>query len=106
MLKPWAKNSASPATRFGSMASAYSLRWAGSGHQHHDQVGLLARLVGREHPQALGLRLGPAAAALRQTDTYVDPGVAQRQGVGVTLAAEAQDGDVAPWISDRSASES
>ena len=62
--------------------------------QHHDQVGLLAGLVRGEHPQALRLGLGPAAAALGQADAYVDPGVAQRQGVGVTLAAEAQDGDV------------
>src|SRR5205823_4381213 len=40
--------------------------------QHHDQVCLFASLVRAEHPKALRLGLGPALAALRQPDAYVD----------------------------------
>ena len=65
------------------------------GREDHDQVGLLAGLGGREHAQALGLRLRPALGTLGQADTYVDPAVAQGQRVGVTLAAVAQDRHVA-----------
>ena len=76
------------------------------GREDHDQVGLLDRLGRRQHAQALGLGLGPALRALGQADADVDAGVAQGQRVGVALAAVAEDGDVRPWIRDRSASSS
>ena len=63
--------------------------------QHHDHVGLGGRLGRREHPQALLLGLGPALRALRQTDHHVDARVAQRQRVGVALAAVPDHGDLA-----------
>src|SRR3712207_6906390 len=50
--------------------------------------------------QALGLCLGPALGALGEADADVHAGVAQRQRVGVALAAVAQDGDGAP-LDDR-----
>ncbi len=55
--------------------------------QDHDQVGLFGRLARGEHPQALGLGLLAALGALEQADADVDAGVAQAQGVRVTLAA-------------------
>jgi hypothetical protein len=69
-------------------------------NEDHDQVGLGGRLGRRHDPQALGLGLGAARAALGQADADVDPRVAQRQGVRVPLAAVAQDGDGAP-LDDR-----
>jgi hypothetical protein len=44
--------------------------------------------------------------ALGQPDADVDAGVVQRQRVGVALAAEADDGDLAALMSSRSASSS
>ena len=64
------------------------------GGEDHDDVGLLHRLGGGEHAQALGLGLGPALRALGQADADVDARVAQGQRVGVALAAVAEDRDV------------
>ena len=64
------------------------------GREDDDDVGLLARLGGREHAQALGLGLGPALGALGQADAHVDAGVAQGQRVRVALAAVAEHGHV------------
>jgi len=64
--------------------------------QDHDEVGLLDGLGHRDDPEALSLGLGPGAAALCQSDPHVDAGVAQVQRVGVTLAAVADHGDLAP----------
>ena len=43
-------------------------------------------------PQPLGLRLRPALAPLVQADDDVDAGVAQVEGMGMPLAAVADDG--------------
>ena len=64
------------------------------GREDHDHVGLLDRLGRRQHAQALGLGLGARLRALEQTDSDVDAGVTQREGVGVALAAVAEDRDV------------
>ena len=95
MLKPWPKNSASPATRLGSTASAYNVALHVVGREDDDEVGLLAGFVRREHPQALGLGLGPALGALGQADPDVDAAVAEGQRVRVPLAAVAEDRHVA-----------
>ncbi len=63
--------------------------------QHHDQVRFLAGLVRRQHPQTLRLGLRPALTGFRQTHPNVDAGIAEGQRVRVSLAAEAEDGDVA-----------
>jgi hypothetical protein len=68
--------------------------------QDHDEVGLLDRRRRVDDAQALVLGLAAALRAFGEADAYVDPGVAQRQGVGVPLAAVAQDGDV-PSLHDR-----
>lgn len=65
------------------------------GDQHHDEVRLLAGLLGADDPQALGLGALTAAAALVQADADVDAGIAQGQRVGVALAAEADHGNAA-----------
>src|SRR6478752_1312524 len=44
--------------------------------------------------EALGLGLGLALAALGEADAHVDAGVAKVEGVGVALAAVADDGDL------------
>jgi len=64
--------------------------------QDHDDVGLLDSLGHREDLQALGLRLGPRPAPLGQADPDVDAGVAQVERMGVTLAAVADHGHMAP----------
>ena len=66
------------------------------GGEDDDEVGLLHRLGDGQDPQALGLGLGAAPAALGQADAHVDARVAQVQRVGVALAAVADDGDLAP----------
>ena len=76
------------------------------GREDHDDVGLLHRLGGRQHAQALGLGLGAALRALGQADADVDAGVAQRQRVGVALAAVADDRHVLALDQGRSASSS
>ena len=62
--------------------------------EDHDQVGLGGSLGRSDDPQAFRLGLGAALAALRQPDADVDPGVAQRERVGVPLAAVAEHGHV------------
>ena len=64
------------------------------GREDDDHVGLLDRLGRREHAQALGLGLGARLRPLGQPDADVDAGVAQRQRVGVALAAVAEHRDV------------
>jgi hypothetical protein len=76
------------------------------GHEHDDDVGLLTGVVGGEHPQPLRLGLGAARRALRQADPDVDARVAQRQRVGVALAAVAEHGHLRSWMIERSASSS
>ena len=95
MFSPCPKNSASPSTRFGSIGLGVDRALHRVGREHHDQVGLLAGLERRDDPQPL--RVGPLAAlgALGQADPDVDAGVAQRQRVGVPLAAVAEDRHVA-----------
>jgi hypothetical protein len=68
--------------------------------EDHDHVGLGGRLGGRHDPQALGLGLGAALAALGQPHADVDARVAQRECVRVTLTAVPEDGDGAP-LDDR-----
>ena len=53
-----------------------------------------AGLGRRDDPQAVGLGLGAALGALRQTDADVDARVAQVLRVGVALAAVAEDRDL------------
>ena len=65
------------------------------GGEHHDEVGLLARLERRDDAQPLGVGLLAALRALGQSDAHVDAGVAQRQRVRVSLAAVAEHGHVA-----------
>ena len=96
MLKPCAKNSASPGRRFGAIASAYSPRWVGVRREHHDHVGPGAGLGGR------GDRAGPAASArgrdfdpVGQADADLAARVAQAERVRVALGAVAEDGDLA-----------
>jgi hypothetical protein len=63
-------------------------------HQDHDHVSFLAGDRRGDHPQALGLGLGPATAVLGEADPDVDTRVPQAQRVGVTLAAVTEDGDL------------
>src|SRR5690606_21701956 len=63
--------------------------------EDHDDVGLGGGLGRGHHAQALLLGLGLGLGALVQTDAHVDAGVAQRQGVGVALAAVTDDRDLA-----------
>src|ERR1700712_2784501 len=96
MLKPWPKNSASPSCRLGSTESAYSDRCTWSGARIMIRSASAAASAGG----ATRRPSGPALGALGQADADVDTGVTQRQRVGVSLAAVAQDGDGAP-LDDR-----
>ena len=100
MLNPWAKNSASPACRFGRDRLGVEAALGGVRHQDHDQVGLGAGGGRIDDPQALGLGLRAALRALGEADADVDAGVAQAQRVRVALAAVAQHGDL-PALDDR-----
>src|SRR5262245_12144170 len=63
------------------------------GHQHHDDVGLLGGGGRVDHPQALGLRLAARRAVRAEPDAHVAAAVAQVEGMGVSLAAVADDLD-------------
>ncbi len=63
------------------------------GDQDHDHVGGLGGVGGGEDLEAGGLGLGDALAAGGQADDDIDAGIAEVQGVGVALAAVADDGD-------------
>ena len=67
----------------------------GVGEQHHDDVGFLDGIAGREHPQTCRLGLRPGARALAQPDADVDARVLQVQRMGVTLRSVPQDRDLA-----------
>jgi hypothetical protein len=67
--------------------------------QDHDQVGFLARLGGRDDPQAVVGRLLPALGALGQPDPDVHAGVTERERVRVALAAIPENGHV-PSLDD------
>ncbi len=64
-------------------------------HQDHDDVGLGGGLGRGDDAQAGLLRLGTGLRALQEADTDVHARVAQRQRVGVALAAVADDRDLA-----------
>jgi hypothetical protein len=57
------------------------------GNQHHDHIGLSNRVSHGGDSQALCLSLRPALASLVQPDDDVDAGVAQIEGMSVTLTA-------------------
>ena len=64
------------------------------GREHHDDVGG-GRGVGDGVDLEAGvLHLGPAAGAGVEADDHVAAGVAQVEGVGVTLRAKADHGDL------------
>ena len=63
--------------------------------QHHDDVGPFGRLGDLHDLDLLGLGLAGAGRALAQRDRDVlDAGIPHIQGVGVALAAVADDGDL------------
>ena len=66
------------------------------GDEDHDHVGRLGGVGRGEYLQAGGLGLGDALAAGGQADDDIDSGIAEVEGVGVALAAVADDGDCAP----------
>src|SRR5699024_5592719 len=84
MLKPWAKNSASPSCRCGSMDSLNTLDWCWSGTRIMMTSASLAA-------SATVRTFRPSASAFGQADAYVDAGVAQGERVGVALGAVAND---------------
>src|SRR5918999_881255 len=67
----------------------------GVGDQHHDQVGPGRGLGRAGHGQPGGLGLGTTAGPLGQPDPDLAARVVQGQGVGVTLGAVAEHGDLA-----------
>ena len=75
---------------------AVDARLLGVGQQHHDHVGFLARLRGRDDTQAGLLGLRPRRRPLAQADAHVDAGVLQVQRVRVALRAVTEHGDLAP----------
>ena len=75
---------------------AVELRLAGVRGQDHDDVGLGRGGRGGEDAQPLGLRSRARAAALGQAHHDLLAVVAQVQGVGVPLAAVAENGDLPP----------
>src|SRR4030095_10725060 len=92
MLKPWAKNSASPARRFGAMSLAYRCRWTVSGTTTITRSAqALPSAGGTRAARCLGGVAGPSgrpAAALTA-------GIGQRQRVRVALGAVTEHGDLA-----------
>ena len=95
MLNPCANASESRSFEVGLDVLLVDARLLGVGEQHHDHVGFLARLRGREHPQPGLLGLGPRRRALAQTDAHVDARLLHVQRVGVTLGAVPEDRDLA-----------
>ena len=65
----------------------------GVGDQDHDDVGRADRVPDIAHPQAGLLRQRSALRGRLQADHDVDPALAQVLGVGMALAAVADDGD-------------
>src|SRR5207249_5547737 len=63
--------------------------------QHHDQVRFARGLGDGKDGEARRLRLLARLARLRKPDADVDPGVLEVEGVRVTLAAVADDRDLA-----------
>src|SRR5271163_666052 len=63
-------------------------------HEDHDDVGFFGGLSGFKDAKTLLGGLVPGGAALAQADTDVHAAVAQVEGVGVTLAAEAENRDL------------
>ena len=95
MLKPWAKNRASPWRSDGRDVGLVHRRLLGVGQEHHDEVGL-GRGLGHgqdAQPGLLGLGLGLRPVA--QPDAHVDARLGQVQRVGVALGPVADDGDLA-----------
>ena len=65
------------------------------GRQHHDDVGPFRRLLGRHHLDAGGLRLLDGGRAFAQRDPHLlDAAVLQIEGMGMALAAIADDDDL------------
>src|SRR5215469_8525704 len=95
MLNPCAKNSASPGRRFGSIASAYSLRWVVSGVSTMIRSAPRARLLRRGHFEPRRLRALARPGSLGQPHPYVAARVAQAQRMRVALRAVAEDGNLA-----------
>ena len=60
--------------------------------QNHDDVGVLGGVGGGHDLETGGLSLGPALAALVQTDNDFYAGVVEIQGMGMTLGTIADDG--------------
>ena len=63
--------------------------------EHHHHVGIPYGVGDGHDREAVLFGLGPALRALVEPDGDVAAGVLQVQGVGVALAAVAQDGDLA-----------
>ena len=63
------------------------------GDQDHDDVGGLGGVGGIGHFEAGGFRLGARFAAGIEPDHHIHAGIAQVEGVRVTLAAIANDCD-------------
>ena len=64
------------------------------GGQDHDHVGLLTRFLDGQHAQTLSLSLGDRRGTLPQTNPHVNAGVTQVEGVGMSLGAVTNDGNL------------
>src|SRR5439155_3111705 len=75
---------------------AVELRLAGVGGQDHDDVGFRRRAGRGKDTESLGLRPCARAASVGQAYHHLLAAVAEVQGVGVPLAAVAEDGNPQP----------
>ena len=63
------------------------------GYEHHDDVGLAGGILDQAYLEAVGFGLRYAATALVEADHDIEAGILQVEGVGVSLAAVADDAD-------------
>src|ERR1700749_3366518 len=99
MFSPWTKNSASPSTCDGAMASAYTARceWSGISTITRSASSHASAGVSTRRPSLAAFsRLPPARRAGRKADRDVHARVTQGQRVRVPLAAVTEDGDMPP----------